>query len=253
MTPLSRLIAYLLLPLLFFSVSYLLLYTLGSGLLDEVLLYTTSIGLSLLLAVLPPLAFHFIISSQLKEGFALLKSGKVVLPDEITLTDVLGHQISAWKLFQQHLDTEVCLQGDGELIYVQLGLDFTIPASKRGKEFVKHYKTNMTVFEAWVQRTIFLTSSMDRELVDSLASNALMNEEDEMTLRSKFLSALEMQPLRSVELPVSTAGLQVNRKIRKRQQHTGGTIKTNTQSHELEEDLSIDTELLKQLSTDSPS
>jgi hypothetical protein len=243
MTLLSRLIANALLPLFLLCGGYLLLYQLGEGLLGEMSLQASAIGLSALLAALPPIAFNFIIRSQLKEGFALLKNGKVVLPNEITLTHVLGNQITAWKLFKQHLDTEVCLQGKNELVYVQLGLDFQIPANERGKRFIKHFKNNMTVFEVWVQRAIFLASMMDRELAHSLANHIMMNEEDERTLRSKFLSALEMQPLKSIELPVNTAGLSVNPKVRVRKKITP----VQPSALHLEDDLGLDDDLLNQL------
>ena len=247
MTRLSRIIANALLPLLFFSCSYLLLYHLGEGLLEELLLQFVAIGLSTLLAALPPIAFYFLIRSQIKEGFALLTNKRVVLPSEITLGMVLGNRITAWKAFQHRLDTEVCLQGEGVLVYVQLGLNFRIPASDNGKRFIKHFKNNFTVFEAWVQRAIFLASGYDREQTHSLASGALMNEEDERTLCSKFLSALEMQPLKSVELPVDTSGLTINRKVRVKK--TGSTIANKLQPSEqqLDDDLTIDDALLSQL------
>jgi hypothetical protein len=253
MTPQSRLIVNLLLPLLLFCGSYLLLYQLGEGLLEEMLLQGTAIGISALLAALPPLAFRFIIHSQIKDGFALMKSGRIVIPGEITLSEILGDQVTAWKLFQQHLDTEVCLQGKGELVYVQLGLDFTIPATEQGKKFVRHFKTNRTVFEAWVQRAIYLSSAMDRELAHSLARGALMNEEDEQTLRSKFLSALEAHPLRSVELPVDTAGLNVYRKVRVIQKVAPVTASSRSEDQQLDDDLSFDSALLEELGLHSAS
>lgn len=247
MTLQSRLSAYILLPLLLFCGSYLLLYQLGEGLLEEMALQATAIGLSALLALLPPIAFGFIIRSQIKNGFALMRSGRIVIPGEITLAEILSDQVTAWKLFQQHLNTEVCLQGESELVYVQLGLGFTIPATEQGKKFVRHFKTNRTVFEAWVQRAIYLSSAMDRELAHSLASGALMNEEDEQTLRSKFLSALEAHPLRSVELPVDTAGLSVNRKVRVVRKVTPATASNRSEEQQLEDDLSFDTSLLEEL------
>lgn len=218
MTPLSRLIANILLPLLFFCCGYVLLYRLGEGLLEETLLQSIAIGLSALLAILPPLAFGSIIRSQVKEGFALLKNGNIVTLGEITITDVLGEQITAWKLFQQQLKTEACLQGEKELVYVQLVLDFHIPNNQSGKEFVKNYKNNMIFFDAWIQRTIFLASIQNRELAHSLASGAMMNEEDERVLRRKFLSALKSQPLNGIELPTDISGISVNRQVRVKQQ-----------------------------------
>ena len=252
MTLILRLIANVLLPVLFFSVSYVVLYRLGTGLLEEMSLQAIIIGLSTLLAALPPITFGFIIRSQLKDGFALLKNGDVVLLKEITLTQVLGNRITAWKLFQQHLDTEVCLQGKNELVYVQLGMDFKIPATERGKQFVKHLKNNMIIFEAWVQRAIFIASSMDRELAHGLANNALMNEEDELVLRSKFLSALEVQPLKSIELPVNTSGLSVNRKVRVKKKIAPVASPVRTTAQQLEDDLSLDGDLLNELGLNEP-
>lgn len=253
MTLRSRLIANLLLPLLLFCGSYLLLYRLGEGLLEEIALQTSAIGISLLLAVLPPLAFNFIIRSQIKNGFALMQNGKIVIPGEITLAEILGNQITAWKLFKQHLDTEVCLQGKGELVYVKLGLSFQIPANEQGKRFVKHFKTNITIFEAWVQRAIFISSAMDRELAHSLARGALMNEEDEQTLRSKFLSALEAHPLKSVELPVNSAGLTVNRKVRVVSKIAPVTASALDSDQQLEDSLSLDSALLEELGLNNAS
>ena len=251
MTRLSRIIANALLPLLFFSCSYLLLYHLGEGLLDEILLQGVSIGISTLLAVLSPAAFHFLIRSQIQEGFALLSDSTVVLPNEITLDMVLGNRITAWRPFQHHLNTEVCLQGEGELVYVQLGLDFRIPANEHGKRFIKHFKNNITVFEAWVQRAIFLASAYDRELTHSFASGALMNEEDEAALRSKFLSAMETQPLRSVELPVDTSDLTISRKVRVRKKQATINVTSQASEQELDEDLSLDDTLLSELGFNS--
>lgn len=222
MTRISRLIFNLILPLILFNFGYFGLYWLGSDLVEGILLQFISIGLSLLLASLPPLVFRFLIRSQIKNGFALLKSGKIVTPDEITIGHVLGNQLVAWEAFAHHLDTEVCLQGDEELVYIKLRLDFSIPANKRGKLFVKHLKTNMTVFEIWVQRAIFIASAMERGLAHSLASSKLMNEEDENVLRSKILSALEMQPLKSLVLPSDTSGITVSRDMRVVKKETTG-------------------------------
>ena len=217
MTLPSRIIANALLPLLFFWCGYLLLYHLGEGLLEAVPLQVVVGGLSILLAVLPPIAFSFLIRSQIREGFALLKNGKVVTPGEITLPDVIGHQITAWKPFAQRLDTEICLQGEGDVFYVQLGLDFYIPANERGKEFVRHFKTNIAVFEAWVQRSIFRASQLDPQLLHSLHEECLLNEADEQLLRRKFLKALESRLLLAVKLPVSSSGLKINRQVRRKQ------------------------------------
>ncbi len=215
MTLLSRIIANALLPLLFLSGSYQLLYHLGEGLLEETILQMIAFGLAMLLAALPPIAFNVLIRSQIREGFALLKNGNVVTPAEITLPDVISHQITAWKPFQQHLDTELCLQGEKEIFYVQLGLDFYIPANERGKEFVRHYKTNIVIFEAWVQRSIFRASQLDPELLASLHEDCLLNEEDEQLLRRKFLNALESRLLLGVKLPTSPSNLNINRQVRK--------------------------------------
>lgn len=247
MTVVSRLIINVLLPLLLLSGGYLLLYGLGQGIISEAPLQTLSIGLSALIAALPPLAFRLIVRNQIKRGFALLKSGKVVLPNEITLFDVLGDRITAWKLFQQHLNTEACLQGEGMMIYVQLGLDFYIPANERGKQFIKHYKTNMTIFEAWVQRAIFLASLQDRELVHILPDEVLLNEDDEQVLRSKFLSALEDQPLESLILPIDTSAITVNRQVR-----TIPIIR-NDSNQPIEENLDLDQKLLHELGLESTS
>jgi len=236
MTLLSRLTAYLLLPLLSLVAGYLLFYRLGEGLLHEFALHGIAITLALLLAALPPLLFHFVIRSQLKEGFALLKDGQVVTPTEITLTDILGHRIVAWKLFRQHLDTEVCLQGDGELLYIKLGFDFSIPATEAGKRFVRHYQHNMTVFEAWVQRSIYVASCQDREMATHLEQETLLNEEDEKMLRHKFIYALRAQPLRSLSLPASSREIRLNREIRRREKQVSP-----------EEELDLDTTLLLQL------
>ena len=217
MTLPSRLIANLLLPLLFLRVGYLLLYHLGDGLVEENVLQVIAIGLAMLLAVLPPIVFSVLIRSQIKEGFALLKNGKVVTPDEITLPDVIGYQITAWKPFEQHLDTEICLQGEGEILYVQLGLDFYIPANELGKEFVRHFQTNIVVFEAWVQRSIFRASQLDPELLHSLHEECLLNEADEQRLRQKFLTALQSRLLLGVKLPTTPSGLKINRQVRKKQ------------------------------------
>lgn len=253
MTPLSRLIANILLPIGFFLGGYMLFFTLGRGLVDDLTLYGAAISLALLLAAIPPLAFHFIIRSQIKEGFALLANNTIVLPHEITLTNVLSGRITAWKLFEQHLDTVICLQCDDELVYVDMGLDFCIPANERGKQFVKHYKTNMTVFEAWVQRTIYLASARDPELAHNLAIKALMNEDDERTLRSKLLSSMEAKDLRSVELPVDTNGLTVNREVTVRKRHMNSVTAENSSGIQLDESLELDGDLLGELGFDQPS
>lgn len=253
MTPLSRIIANILLPIGFFVSGYMLFFTLGRGLVDELTLYGVAIGLALLLAAIPPLAFHFIIRSQIKEGFALLSSNRIVLPNEITLAHVLSGRITAWKLFEQHLETVICLQSDDELVYVDMGLDFCIPANERGKQFVKHYKTNMTVFEAWVQRTIYLASARDQELAHNLSIKALMNEDDERTLRSKLLSSMEAKELRSVELPVDTDGLTVNREVKVRKRNMNSVTSDSSSGIELDESLELDSDLLSDLGFDQPS
>lgn len=241
----SRLIAYFLLPLLFFWCGYLLLYGLGEGLVPPLLLQTVAIGIALLLGSLPLIVFSFLIRSQLKPGFALLRNGDIVTLGEITLGMILGNRITAWRLYLQHLDTEVCLQGDGELVYVKMGLDFEIPPSKRGKQFIKHYSHNVTVFEAWVQRAIYLASLQDKELLQILPDNVLLNEEDERVLRSKFLSALEAQPLDSIKLPLDTASLTVNRKLRIRPTSAPAL---NHDSQELsDEELNLDQKLINEL------
>ncbi len=217
MTLPSRLIANLLLPLLLLHGGYLLFYYLGEGLLEELVLQIIAFVLAMLLAILPPVAFSFLIRSQIKEGFALLKNGKVVTPGEITLPDVIGHQITAWKPFAQRLDTEICLQGEGNVFYVQLELNFYIPANERGKEFVIHFKTNIAVFEAWVQRSIFRASQLDSELLQSLHEEHLLNEADEQLLRQKFLNALESRLLLGIKLPTSPNSLKINRQLRKKQ------------------------------------
>lgn len=236
MTRLTRLIAHLLLPLLLLGIGYLLFYRLGEGVLDELSLRATAITLSALLAAIPPLLFRFLILSQLKEGFALLQDGRVVTPTELSLSDVLGHRITAWMLFQQHLDTEICLQGDGELLYIPLGLDFSIPANQHGKAFIRHYQHNMTQFEAWLQRTLFIASCRDREMASSLGENTLLNEEDERILRHKFLRALRAQPQESVLLPLTSSCIQLNRDICRRE-------KLPAQEGELD----LDRELLHEL------
>lgn len=246
MTLLSRLIANLLLPLLFFCGGYLLLYQLGENLISKQLLQPIAITIALLLASIPAVAFAFLIRSQLKPGFALLKNGNVVLLGEITLEMVLTHRITAWKLYQQHLDTEVCLQGNNELIYVKMGLDFQIPANARGKQFIKHYSNNMAIFEAWVQRAIYIASLQDRELVHILPDSVLLNEEDERVLRSKFLSALETQPLKSVRLPLDTSGIRIDRQIRTRANASPPLI-ANDQEILPDDALSLDQKLIQDL------
>lgn len=253
MTPLSRIIANILLPISFFGGGYMLLFSLGQGLVDEPTLYAAAIGLALLLAAIPPLAFHYIIRSQLKEGFALLSNNTIVLPHEITLANVLSGRIKAWKLFEQHLDTVICLQSDDELVYVDMGLDFCIPANERGKQFVKHYKTNMTVFEAWVQRTIYLASARDPEIGHNLSIKALMNEDDERDLRSKLLSSMEAKELRSVELPIDTDGLSVNREVRVRKRHINTVSSDHSSGIQLDESLELNSDLLGELGFDRPS
>lgn len=217
MTLPSRLITNLLLPLLFLRCGYLLFYHLGDGLMEEIILQVLATGLALLVAALPPIVFSFLIRSQIQEGFALLKSGKVVTPGEITLPDVIGYQIMAWKPFKQRLDTEICLQYNGDILYVQLGLDYYIPPNERGKDFVRNFKTNIAVFEAWVQRSIFRASQLDPELLHSLHEECLLNEADEQRLRRKFLSALESRLLLGVKLPTTPNGLRINRQVRKKQ------------------------------------
>lgn len=251
--PLLRFITNILLPVLLFGGGYLLFHWLGSGVLDEFDLQVMATGLAAILATLPPVAFNYVIHSQVREGFALLKGGQIATPNEITLSDVLTHRITAWIPFQQHLDTETCLQGKGELVYVQLGLNFQIPATEDGKRFVRHFKHNRIIFEAWVQRAIYLSSAMDCELAHSLASGALMNEEDEQTLRSKFLSALEAHPLRSVELPVNASGLHVNRKVRVIHKAPPVTASGRSEEQQLDDDLSFDTSLLEELGLHSAS
>lgn len=211
MTLTSRIIANLLLPLLFFWCSYLLFYWLGEGLIPPLPLQIISIVIALLIGSLPLLIFSFLIRSQIKPGFALLKNGDIVTQGEITLDMVLTGRITAWKLYQQHLDTEVCLQGNGELVYMKMGLDFQVAPNERGKQFIKHYKHNVSVFEAWVQRAIYLASQQDKDLLHMLSERTLLNEEDEKVLRSKFLSALEAQPLESIALPLDTDLLTINR------------------------------------------
>lgn len=216
MTLTSRLIANFLLPLLFFSCSYLLLYWLGSGLLAPLTLLLVTIPISMLVGSLPLIIFSTHLRSQLKPGFALLKNGEIVTLGEITLGMILGNQITAWKLYEQHLDTEVCLQGEGELVYMKMGLDFEVAPNQHGKQFIKHYRHNICVFEAWVQRAIYLASLKDRELLQLLPKEVLLNEEDEKVLRSKFLSALEAQPMESIKLPIGTDALTINRETRSR-------------------------------------
>jgi hypothetical protein len=245
MSLLSRLIANLLLPLLLFISGYLLLFTLGEGLISTPTLYVVAILIALLLAALPPLLFTLLIRSQLQKGFALLKDGDIVTHEEITLGMILGNRITAWRLYQQHLSTEVCLQGSDELIYVQMDLKFQIPATDKGKQFIKHFKHNITVFEAWVQRAIYLASLQDRELVEILPADVLLNEDDERVLRSKFLSALEAQPLESIRLPLDTSSLTVNRRVRCKPK---ADSPLSTPPAELtEEQLSLDSELVAQL------
>lgn len=246
MSFLSRLTANILLPLIFFSIGYQLIYMLGEDLISNKLLQLISFGIALLLALLPIAIFSFLIRSQLKQGFARLKNGKIVPLGEITLDMVLTHRIMDWQLYQQHLDTEVCLQGDRELIYVRMGLNFRIPSSKRGKQFVKHYDNSMKIFEAWVQRAIYIASLRDREMVQLLPKDILLNEEDERVLRSKFLSALEAQPLESVRLPLDTDGITIDRQIRKRTRTSNPLIKVD-QDVLLENALNLDEKLIHDL------
>ena len=49
-----------------------------------------------------------------------------------------------------------------------------------------------------------------------LSKRTLLNEEDEKVLRSKFLSALEVQPLESITLPLDTDSLTINRETHSR-------------------------------------
>lgn len=240
MTPLSRLTAYILLPLLL-SPSYWLFHRLGAGALDEDPLQAASTLLTLLLAALPPLTFRFIICSQLKEGFALLRDGRVVLPSELRIADVLGHRITAWKLFRQHMETEVCLQGEGELLYVRLGFDFTLHPNELGKGFIQHLQHNMTIFEAWVQRVIYLASTRDSEMAHHVGPETLLNEEDERILRRKFLYALRSEPLQSVLLPASSSEIRLKREVRRREKIAS-----------VEEELKLDSALLQQLGLPIP-
>lgn len=247
----SRLFAYLFLPVLLVIGGYLLLYKLGEGLLSPPALKTVSLLIALLLGALPVLIFHFLIRSQLQPGFALLKNGEIVTLGEITLPMILGNRITAWKLYQQHLSTEVCLQGDDELVYVQMGLDFQLPASERGKQFVRHYKHNIAVFEAWVQRAIYLASLQDRELLQILPQDVLLNEDDERVLRSKFLSALEAQPLESIKLPLDTSSLNVNRRVRTRPRAVSSLAEKSQEINE--EALNLDQNLIEKLGLQDPS
>lgn len=248
MTLLSRFIANALLPLLFFYTGYLLLYRAGNNIIPELPLKLFVISIALLLASLPPITFSFLIRSQLKKGFALLKNGNIVTLSEITLDMVITNRIKAWKLYQQHLDTEVCLQGENELIYVELGLDFQLPPNDRGKQFVRHYNNNIAIFEAWVQRAIYLASLQDKELVQLIPKEVLLNEEDERVLRSKFLSALEAQPLESIRLPLDTNSLTVNRKVRKRAKaNSHRPISHHDLEHPSTEALKLDPQLLHEL------
>jgi hypothetical protein len=239
--PLLRFIANILLPVLLFGGGYLLFHWLGRGVVDAFELQVMAISLAALLAALPPVAFSYIIQSQIREGFALLRGGAIATPNEITLNDVLTHRITAWKPFRQHLTTEVCLQGEGELLYVTLGFDFTIPANEGGKRFVQHFAHNMTVFEAWVQRSIYEASCHDREMAANLDEATLLNEEDERILRHKFIYALRAQPLRSLQLPTSSRDIHLRREIRRREKVPGPG-----------EQLDLDTLLLQQLGLHAP-
>ncbi len=254
MTLLSRFIANVLLPLLLFCTSFLLLYRTGDNIIPEQPLKLIAFSIALLLASLPPIVFSFLIRSQLKKGFALLKNGNIVTLGEITLDMVITNRIKAWRLYQQQLHTEVCLQGENELIYVDIELDYQIPPNKRGKHFVKHYKNNIVIFEAWVQRAIYLASLQDKELVQLIPHEVLLNEEDERVLRSKFLSALEAQPLESVTLPLGTCSLRVNRKVRKRAQNSTPLSTSNAgKDSSSAEALSLDPQLLLKLGLTGPS
>ncbi|MGM0594709.1 MAG: hypothetical protein ACQETD_09250 [Pseudomonadota bacterium] len=242
----TRLLFYLILPLTLGGGSLITMYQLVQQFGGGAVVLAGIVIIALLLALLPIALFRILILGQLQEGFALLDSGEVSLPEEVALNALLGDRIVHWVPYHHTLRTTVCLHGEQERIFVNIAVTLTLHHSKQGKKLAKQLEKVLPRLEQTVQQALYNASKMDPDMAHSLSGSVLLNEDDERTLKSKFLSALEMVAINGVDFPLLAEDLQIDRNVQRKALPRPPQDKQSVQEGD-ELELSLDDSLLDEL------
>lgn len=213
-----RLIAYLLLPLLLATGSFLVMRTLPGGAGETPLVLGVTLAISLLLGLLPALLFRFFVHGQLRQGFAHMEDGSVRLPGELGIADLAGERIRHWQPFEQLLSTTVRLHGIGVDLLVEIHLDLTLVPDEHGRKLARHFDAALPLLEQSIQECLYYASLNDDGLAMGLDGSTLLNEEDERVLKSKFLCALETLAIEGVFFPHEAAGIRIDHRVKRERQ-----------------------------------
>jgi hypothetical protein len=237
-----RLIAYAAIPVLFSSGSFLVMRSLIQSVAETPLVLGIVFSISLLLGLLPALLFRLFVHSQLQQGFAHMDDGSVRLPGELGIAELAGNRIRHWQAFEQRLSTTVRLHGRGADLLVSIHLNMTLIPDEHGRELAKHIDEALPLLEQTIQECLYSASRMDDGLAKALDGSALLNEEDERVLKSKFLCALETLTIDGIFFPHEAAGIQIERSVT-RDRHL--TESAEPPDEFKDEDLLLDETLLK--------
>lgn len=240
----TRLFAYLFLPLLLAISSFLAMSSIGDNVANSTLALGVMLSISLLLGLIPILLYRFFVHSQLLPGFACMHDGRVLLPNELEIAEVIGgDRINYWQAFDQSLSTTVRLHGTTADLLVNIHLKMTLWQDECGKELAVHIDEVLPLLEERIQESLYKASQMDDGFAAALDGSILLNEEDERVLKSKFLSALETLAIDGIYFPHEASGIHVDRNVKKIMHPT----KSADASGELfdEADLLLDDALLK--------
>jgi hypothetical protein len=237
-----RLSAYLFLPLLLSTGSFLALHALGNGIDKTPVVLGVMLTISLLLGLIPALLFRFFVHNQLRQGFAHMADGSVKLPHELGIRELAGDRIRHWQSYEQQLSTTVRLHGPDADLLVNLLLNLTLIPDEQGKQLAQHLDEALPLLERTVQECLYDASRMDVGLASALDGSTLLNEEDDRVLKSKFLCALETLSIEGVFFPHAASGIHIDRNVSK-ERHA---VEATKPSEELEEgDLVLDDSLLE--------
>lgn len=215
MSRLTRLSAYLLLPMLLGGGAYVVMIALPVSHGETLPAQAVMVVIALLLGILPVVLYRFFIHAQLRSGFACLDDGRLLLPKELQPAMVLNKRIVRWQLFEQAIDTTVRLHGEGEELLVNICVTLTISPDEAGKHVVHQLDAALALVEKAIQESLYNASLEDKDIGRSLDGSTQLNEGDERVLKSKFLSAMEQMVIEGIYFPHDASGIEIDHLVHK--------------------------------------
>lgn len=208
-------------PLVLAAWTYLLMAQLGGKWVDNIELQGVMGSTALLLGLLLGLISQFIIQAETQNGFALLKNRRVLLPQQLKLTDIMRHNVIGWIPFTIPLHTTICIYTPDEWRYIDVVIERELAKDHAGKIVAAHLDKAAPILEERLQKTIFAASQQDSSFAEFFAKNQLMNDEDIQIFKSKLLSAIERDQTPGVEYGISPSSIHIKRTSMKRVNHLG--------------------------------